>query len=185
MAGFPGDPRMAEATFVLGKTRLALGEPQAALLLLRRVQTVDPPPPWRVDARFWEGEALFRLKNYAEARAAYDDLLRTNAASPLAADALYGMAFADVEMGQRARGADEFGEFLKTWPQHPLVPSATYNQARVLIDLKRSPEGWRSYRTSRPGFRTTSSPRTQRICSAWRGCRVATPKPALPICAPS
>jgi TolA-binding protein len=140
VADFPGDPRMPEATFILGKTRLALGEPEAALLLLRRVQTVDPPPPWRVDARFWEGEALFRLKNYTEARAAYDDLLRTNAASPLAADALYGMAFADVELGQRARGADEFGEFLRTWPQHPLVPSATYNQARVLIDLKRSPE---------------------------------------------
>lgn len=143
VADFPADARAPEATFILGKTRLALGEPEAALLLLRRVQTVqtaEPPPSWRVDARFWEGEALFRLKNYAEARAAYDDLLRTNAASPLAADALYGMAFADVELGQRTRGADEFGEFLKTWPQHPLVPSATYNQARVLIDLKRSPE---------------------------------------------
>jgi TolA-binding protein len=140
LAEFPADARMPDATFILGKTRLALGEPEAALLLLRRVQTIDPPPPWRVEARFWEGESLFRLKKYAEARAAYDDLLRTNAASPLAADALYGMAFADVELGQRNRGADEFGEFLKTWPQHPLVPSAMYNQARVLIDLKHSPE---------------------------------------------
>lgn len=140
MADYPADARVLEATFILGKTRLALGDPEAALLLLRRVQTIDPPPPWRVDARFWEGEALFRLKKNAEARAAYDDLLRTNAASPLAPDALYGMAFADVELGQRSRAADEFGEFLKAWPQHPLVPSAMYNQARVLIDLKRSQE---------------------------------------------
>src|SRR5512134_1539460 len=74
IAEFPADPRMAEATFLLAKTRLALNETEGALNLLRRVQTIDPPPPWRMEARFWEGEALFRLKRYPDARAAYDDL---------------------------------------------------------------------------------------------------------------
>lgn len=140
IADYPADPRMAEATFLLGKTRLALGDAEGALALLRRVQTIDPPPPWRMEVRFWEGEALFRLKRYPDARAAYDDLLRTNAASPLGADALYGIAFTDLEMGQRARAADEFGEFLKAWPQHAHVPSATYYRARALIELKRHEE---------------------------------------------
>jgi TolA-binding protein len=140
IAEHPSDPRLPEATFVLGKTRLALGDAEGALGLLRRVQTVEPAPPWRIEARFWEGEALFRLKRYGDARAAYDDLLRTNAASPLGGDALYGIAFADLEMGQPARAADEFAEFLKAWPQHPQVSSATYYRARALVDLKRPDE---------------------------------------------
>jgi TolA-binding protein len=140
IADYPADPRMAEATFLLAKTRLALGDTEGALNLLRRVQTIDPPPPWRMEVRFWEGEALFRLKRYPDARAAYDDLLRTDAASPLGADALYGIAFTDIEMGQRARAADELGEFLKAWPKHALAPSATYHRARVLVDLKRPDE---------------------------------------------
>jgi TolA-binding protein len=139
-ADYPGDARAGEATFVLGKTRLALGDAEGALALLRRVQTIDPPPPWRLEARFWEGEALFRLKRYADARAAYDDVLRTDAASRLAPDALYGMAYADLEQGQRARAADELGEFLKAWPQHAQASSATYHRARALVDLKRPEE---------------------------------------------
>ena len=186
IADFPADPRMPEATFVLAKTRLALGDAEGALNLLRRVQTVDPPPPWRVEARFWEGEALFRLKRYADARAAYDDLLRTNAASPLGADALYGIAFADVEMGQRARAADELGEFLKAWPQHALAPSATYNRARVLVDLKRSPRGGgapiEGFETRFPNAKL--APDVAYLRGVAR-VRVVTPKPALPICAPS
>lgn len=134
---YPADPRMPEATFLLGKTRLALGDAEGALSLMRRVQTINPPPPWRLEARFWEGEALFRLKRYPDARAAYDDLLRADAASPLGADALYGIALVDLEQGQRARAADEFGEFLKAWPQHALVASVTYYRARTLVDLKR------------------------------------------------
>ena len=137
---YPADARMPEATFLLGKTRLAMGDPEGALNLLRRVQTVSPAPPWRLEARFWEGEALFRLKRYQDARAAYDDLLRADAASALGADALYGIAFVDLELGQRARAADEFGEFLKAWPKHALVPSVTYYRARTLVDLKRPDE---------------------------------------------
>jgi TolA-binding protein len=137
---YPADPRMGEATFLLAKANLGLGDAETALRLLRRVQTIDPPPPWRLQARFWEGEALFRLKRYPDARAAYDDLLRADAASPLGADALYGIAFVDIEMGQRARAADELGEFLKAWPQHTLAPAAAYHRARVLVDLKRHDE---------------------------------------------
>jgi TolA-binding protein len=140
IADNPADARVPEATFILGKTRLALGDPEGALGLLRRAQSASPPPPWALQARFWEGEALFQLKRYAEARTAYDELLRTDAASPHAPDALYGIAFSDVELQQRARAADEFAEFVKAWPQHPLVPSATYQQARVLYDLRRFPE---------------------------------------------
>src|SRR5262245_8522633 len=140
IAEYPADPRLPEATFLLAKTRLALGDAEGALALLRRVQTIEPPPPWRIDARFWEGEALFRLKRYPEARAAYVDLLRTNAASPLAADALYGMAFADIEIGQRPRAATELGEFLTAWPEHALTSSAVYHRARLLVDLKRPEE---------------------------------------------
>ena len=48
--------------------------------------------------KFWEAETLFRLKRYAEAAAVYDAVVEANAASPLAADAMYGRAWSELEV---------------------------------------------------------------------------------------
>lgn len=136
----PRDRRAPDAMFLLGKTRLALGDAEGALEVLRRAQAVTPPPSWKLEARFWEAEALFRLKRYAEARSAYDDIIRTNAASRMAPDALYGVAFCDLELQQQERAVNEFTEFLRTWPTHAQVPSATFYVGRTLVELKRYSE---------------------------------------------
>jgi TolA-binding protein len=137
---YPNDPRLADAVLLLGKARLAQGDADAALEALRRAQTFSPVPGRPLEARFWEAEALFRLKRYGDARTAYDDVLRTDAASPLGPDALYGLAWSELEMKRPESAVAKFREFLSTWPEHALAPSATFYLARALVDLKRHGE---------------------------------------------
>jgi TolA-binding protein len=137
---FPKDPRVPAAVLMLGRARLALADVPGALEAFRRAQTLSPPPGDPLEARFWEAEALFRLKRYPEARAAYDDVVRQNAASPFAADAVYGLAWSELESKNPEPAVAAFRDFLSAWPEHALAPSATLQLARALIDLKRTAE---------------------------------------------
>lgn len=130
------DPRLPEAVLLLGKTRLRMGDVDAALEAFRRAQTLSPPPGRPQEARFWEGEALFRLKRFADARRAYDDVVRVDAAGPFGADAVYGRAWSDVELKAPEAAIAGFREFLQAWPEHALAASATLQLARTLADQK-------------------------------------------------
>jgi TolA-binding protein len=137
---FPGDSRVPAATLLLGRAWLGVGLSERALETFRKVQQVSPPPGRPLEARLWEAEALFRLKRYPDARTIFDDILRTDAASPVAPDAMYGLAWTELEMRRPEAAAKAFRDFLTTWPDHALVPSATLFLARTLIDLKRPAE---------------------------------------------
>ncbi len=134
---YPTDRRAGEAFLLLGKARLALGDAEPALQAFQRAQTFSPPPGRPMEATFWEAEALFRLRRFAEARTAYDAVVRTDAASPLAPPALYGYGWSELELGRPAEAAGAFSEFLKAWPDHALAPSATFYLARALVEEKR------------------------------------------------
>ncbi len=136
----PKDPRSGEAILLLGKSQVGLGEFQAALENFRRAQRLSPPPGRPEEARFWEAETLFRLKRYSEARALYDALLAANAASPVAPDAMYGRAWAELELKHPEAAATAFRSFLEAWPDSPLAPSATFYLARTLVELKKAAE---------------------------------------------
>ena len=136
----PSDPRVPGATLMLGKARFALADVPGALEAFRRAQRLSPPPGEPLEARFWEAEALFRLKRYPEARAAYDDVVRQNAASPFAADAVYGLAWSELESKNLEPAVAAFRDFLSAWPEHTLAPSAAFQLSRALIDLKRTGE---------------------------------------------
>jgi TolA-binding protein len=138
--GYAADRRLPEAVLLLGRARLAQGDAEAALAAFRRAGAFRPPPGRRLETKFWEAEALFRLRRFPEAAAAYDEVIRTDAASPLAPDAAYGHAWAQQQQGRLEDAAKIFGDLVQTWPQHSLAPSATFYQARALADLKRFPE---------------------------------------------
>jgi TolA-binding protein len=137
---YPADSQAPPALLLLGKARLALGEFEPALDALRRAQKVSPPPGQGREARFWEAETLFRMKRYAEARAAYDDVVRNDAAGAFAADALYGYGWTELEMKRSEPAATAFRELLTGWPDHRLAPSATYQLARALAEGKHTKE---------------------------------------------
>jgi len=140
VAQFPNDRRLPRATMMLGKARLALNDPQSALEAFTRAPGGLTAPAEVLEAKLWQAEALFRLKRFAEARTAYDEIVRTDAASPLAPDALYGVARSDLELKHPEPAVTALRDFLTTWPEHAHAPSATLDLARGLVELKRASE---------------------------------------------
>jgi TolA-binding protein len=136
VAEYPNDARVPSALLLLGRARLALGDSEQALDAFRRFRTVATPAQ-RLEGRFWEAEALYRVKRFAEARTAYDEVMRQNAASPLAPDAAYGLALCELELRRPEAAAKAFREVITAWPEHPQASSATFYLAQTLFDLKR------------------------------------------------
>lgn len=134
---FPADARIPDATLLVGKARLAQGAFPQALEAFRKAQTFTPVPGKPLEARFWEGEALFRMRRFAEARTVYDKLLAEDAASPMAPDALYGLGWSQLELKQRDAAAATFRQLIETFPQHQAVPAATVLLGRLQVELKR------------------------------------------------
>lgn len=137
---YPEERRAGEATLLLGKSQFGLGDFQHALDNFRKAQRFSAPPGRPEEARFWEAEALFRLKRYSDARALYNAILATNAAAPVAPDAMYGLAWSELELKHREAAVAAFRQLLKTWPDSPLSPSATFYLARTLVELKKPAE---------------------------------------------
>src|SRR5438309_10880539 len=123
-AAYPNDPHAGSALFLLGRARFALGDTESALEAFRRAQAAISPAE-ALEAKFWEAETLFRLRRFAEARAAYDAVVKKDAASPRAPEALYGLAWSDLELQRPETAIAELRELLARWPEHGLAPSAT------------------------------------------------------------
>ena len=140
VADHPRHPHAAEAVLLLGHTRLALEQPEPALQAFQRARTFNPVPGRPLEARFWEGETLFRLKRYTEAAAAFDDVVRRDAVSPFAPDALYGFAWCELEDKRPERAIKALNDFLGAWPNHALAGSAAFYLARALVDANRAAE---------------------------------------------
>ncbi len=136
VAEYPNDPHAGSALFLLGRARFALGDTESALEAFRRAQAAISPAE-ALEAKFWEAETLFRLRRFPEARAAYDAVVKTDAAAPRAPEALYGLAWSDLELGRPETAIAELRELLARWPDHALVPSATLHLARTLAEQKR------------------------------------------------
>src|SRR5262245_9938267 len=137
---YPSNAHAGEATLTLGKVWLAQKSFQPALDAFRRAQTLSPPPGRPGEPRFWEAETLFRMKRFADARDVYERVVNENESSPVAPDALYGLAWSDLELKKREAAAGEFRRVLSTYPDHAIAPSASFYLARTLIDLKRPDE---------------------------------------------
>jgi tetratricopeptide (TPR) repeat protein len=137
IARYPDDPRVPEAWLLLGKARLAQGDLAPALEAFRRAQTFQPMPGRSQEGKFWEAETLARLGRYEEARAAYSAVVRTDEASPLAPDAVYGLGWLEIEHGHPDGAVGWFRRLLETWPDDHHAPAVTYALARSLVELKR------------------------------------------------
>jgi len=136
IAEYPSDSRRPSATLLVGRARLALGDADQALDAFRRFRAMAPPAQ-RLEGRFWEAEALYRVKRFAEARAGYDEVMRRDAASPLAPDAAYGLALCELELRRPEAAVKAFRDLITTWPEHPQAPSGAFYLAQALFDLKR------------------------------------------------
>jgi TolA-binding protein len=137
---FPNDQRAGEAMLLLGKARLSTDAPGPALESLQKAEGFRPPPGKPGEVHFWQAEALYRLKRYADARAAYNTVISADAKGPRVPDALYGLGWSELEAKRHEAAAVAFQRLVSDFPEHPLTPGAAIQLARVLIDLKRSDE---------------------------------------------
>jgi TolA-binding protein len=137
---FPGDKRAGDVMLLLGKARLSQGSFEAAVDAFRKTEGFTPVPGKPQEARFWEAETLYRMKRYTDARAAYARVVSAEPASPLLAEALYSMGFADLELKRRDAAAADWRRLIKEFPDHPTAPSATIQLARALIETKHADE---------------------------------------------
>jgi TolA-binding protein len=140
VAQYPNDARHPRALLMLGQARLALNDPQSALEAFTRAAPGQKAPAEVLENKLWQAEAMFKLSRFAEARTAYDEVVRTDAASPLAPEALYGFARSELALKNVEPSVAALREFLNTWPDHARAPAATLELARGLVDLKRLPE---------------------------------------------
>lgn len=133
---FPADTRVPQALMAIARARLTLGDKDAAVEAFRRAQKASPPAV-ALEARFWEAEVLFRMEKYADAGAAYRDVVRGNPAAAFAPDALYSYGFTELQLKRPEPAAAAFREFLETSPDHTLAPTATYQLGRALVELEK------------------------------------------------
>lgn len=153
---YADDERAPAAFLMLGKARLNAGDAEAALEAFRLAQTFNPPPGGPLEVKLWEAETLQRLKRFAEARAAYDEVFRADATAPQAVDALYGFGLAELEMKRLDSAVSAFRDLLTIWPQHKLAPSAAFALASALVELKRFGEALpllETFSTKYPGHK--------------------------------
>ena len=137
---FPGEKRAGEAMLLLGKARLSQGSLDAALEAFRKAEAYTPVPGKPQEAGFWEGETLYRLKRFGDARAAYARVISAEPASPLLPDALYSLGFADLGLKRRDAAVIDFRRLVKEFPDHAAAPSAAIQLGRALIEGKHADE---------------------------------------------
>jgi TolA-binding protein len=140
IAQYPGDARQPRALLMLGKARLELKDAEAALEAFTRAESTLTAAADVQEAKLWRAEALFRLKRFADARRGYDEIMRSDAAGPLAPDALYGLGACELELKHADAAADAFRQLLTTWPDHARAPAATLGLAHALAEARRTSE---------------------------------------------
>ncbi len=121
IARSPADPRVPGAWLTLGKTQLALDDLARAAESFERALAFEPPPGRSQEARFWAAETLFRLKRYDEARVAYGAVIRADAASPLAPDAMYGLAVTELRLRRLESAIASGHPFTEKWERGELT----------------------------------------------------------------
>ena len=135
---YPQDSRFPDAVLLLGKARLATGQAEPALESFRQAQRFPAPPGKDGEAKFWEAEALFRLKRYGEAASAYERVI--SAGSSFAPDASYGLAWCQLQEKHTEKAVRTFQTLLDRWPTHAVAAGATYHLARLHAEAKHHAE---------------------------------------------
>jgi TolA-binding protein len=145
---FPTHPLAYRASLELARAAFTQQRYAEALAAVTAA-AASADPQVQLEARLLSGESLLQLKRYAEARAAFETVLRAPA-SPLTPDALYGLARATLQQNQLEPAVEALRRLLSSWPIHPTAPAATYQLARALADLNRPGE----VRTVLAGYET-------------------------------
>ncbi|HEX2500697.1 MAG TPA: tetratricopeptide repeat protein [Methylomirabilota bacterium] len=133
----PTDPRRGDAAFLRGKAAFWMERYAEALVEFDAAETFPLNLGTSNEVIFWQGETLFRLRRFEEARDRYARFLGLKPASPLVPEALYARGLAELETGRADGAVDTLRDFLREYPTHARAPTAAYSAARELIRARR------------------------------------------------
>lgn len=125
----------AEGQYLLGASRLELGQTQQAVEALRA--SLASAPRWRQADETWLAlaQAQRRQGLTADGRASLETLIREFPESPVLDRAGYRLAETCYASGDLAAAAKQYDEVLKRWPKSPVGPLALYGLAWTRLGL--------------------------------------------------
>jgi len=124
----PADNDFApEALWGIGTAHQLKGDLQVAAETFQKFAQKFPRHDWLAEALFRRGTCLLQLKQLETAREAFEEVLKVPN-TPLAPDALLGLAETYSAQGQKDEAMATFEKFRGQFPQHDLVPG-------VLVEL--------------------------------------------------
>ena len=121
-------------------------------LISQRPESGDLP-----EFMFRMGKSYFFLQQFRDANAVYRDLIKKYSQSPWAEKASFEMALADFTRGEQRPGGkgpgmesyqlsmDEYGAFIKKYPQSELIPNARFGIAACLEELDQLDAAYNAY----------------------------------------
>ncbi len=92
-----------------------------------------PKSDYAARAQYYLGECRFQRGEFAQAAAAYDDLIAKHPQDELVADALYALGTAREELKQGDAARTAYEQLTKRFPQNPLVTEVRMRQAELLF----------------------------------------------------
>jgi TolA-binding protein len=134
---YPESRRTAAALYNAGFAAYELEDYDRAVGFLGRLVEEFPEAEAAEEARFLLGECAYRQRRYAEAKAAYETLLRLHPAGPYAADARSGIAWCDLALGNTLAAAEGFSRAAEMASDPEKALAAGFDAAAAYRDADR------------------------------------------------
>lgn len=142
---YPDDPRTAETLFYEAEARLALGQTDEAVAMLRMFAARHPTHPLVYEAQLALGKYFFDTGRYGEARQAFSQALRPGVPAAQAARALFWMAESAQRLGLSAEAVGYYRQLADTYPHTRLAPQALLAMAYTQVEMGAYDEAARTF----------------------------------------
>ncbi len=131
---FPDDAKLADALIGEGRALQRAKKYAAALpVYVRLFNAKSASDEIRELALGQQAVCYYWLKQYANMRKCYAQLLKQYPKGRSAGEAMYWLAWYDFSEKRFSKAAQRYGELIRLFPQHPRVSSARYRRAMSLF----------------------------------------------------
>ena len=139
---FATDMRLA-----LGVHHFEEGELERAKEVFVDLFKADSRPDHRLMAGFYLANTQYSLREFDDARASFDQLLRDYPEARTRPDLLFGLAESHYQLGDFEAAIRHYRGLLAEFPRNAAAHRSLYNTAWCLIELERQDEAMEAFRT--------------------------------------
>lgn len=132
---YPQSSKVQEARYLIAKSNMAMGNRDKAIEEFSKIDSKILSGDKKTEAELWHAESLFKKGKYTEASKIYSSIYNENPQSSLADQALYGVAFSEMESKNYEKAIQGFKKLIDEFPKSDFIQSAEYNSGRCYIFL--------------------------------------------------